>query len=163
MKMIIIDATGEIEFMLEDASGHDLTGRTVRDVTAADLLPGELAAARKAQVALIDAARNALAYGGCDTPAGRVQTDPESMVFVTGETVSALIAEQAGENYSTRFILADNTLATLNAAGMIALGRAVKDFVSPIVLRARVLKDRIEAATTVAAIEAITWTMADPA
>jgi hypothetical protein len=158
MKVIINDSSGALEFILEDASGHDLTGRTVRDLTEADLLPD----AKDAAKLRIDAARDGIAYAGCDTPSGRVDTTPSSISFITGASVGALIAQLSGQLFQITFIMQDNVALPLDSAAMQAIGVATMGHIDTLFSRARVLKDRIDAAQTLAAVATITWTLTDP-
>jgi hypothetical protein len=70
----------------------------------------------------------------------------------------AIAAEAAWERTWT---LADDTDVTLTAAQAVAADVAVDAAVNALHQRARVLKARIEAAETLAAVQAITWTLTD--
>lgn len=78
-------------------------------------------------------------------------------VNLSGASIDAREALIAGEPWSQLWVLADNTVATLTAAEMIAVGRACKAEVSNLWATSQYLRGLIEAATTSAAIEAITW------
>jgi hypothetical protein len=54
--------------------------------------------------------------------------------------------------------VADNSVVTLDAAGMIGVGMACGQYVASVFDRARVLREQIEAATSADQLDALTWT-----
>lgn len=129
-------------------------------VQAGALVP-DLATARARQRAIINAARNAAQDGGAETPSGRFDSASRSREFLNGAVVAAQIALAQGQAFSISWTLANNSVVQLDAAQLIAAGLAVAAHVDAMHSRARVLKSRIDAAATLAAIAAITWTVAD--
>lgn len=129
-------------------------------VEAGALVP-DLATARAAQRAVINAARDAAQDGGADTPSGRFDTAGRSREFLNGAVTTAVLAQLNSQGFSINWTLADNSVVTLTGAELIAAGVAVALHVDAIHQRAVVLKDRIDAAETLAAITAIGWTLED--
>lgn len=93
---------------------------------------------------------------GTFTHGGNVyDVDP---VNIAGAAVDAREALTAGEtSWSQAWVLSNNTVVTLTAEQMIALGRAAKAVVSNLWATSQYLRGQIEAATTVAEVEAISW------
>lgn len=79
-------------------------------------------------------------------------------VNIAGASVDAREAIIAGEtSWTQAWVLSNNTVITLTAAEMIALGRAAKTYISTLWGTSQYLRGLIEAATTVEEVEAITW------
>lgn len=78
-------------------------------------------------------------------------------INLTGASIDAREALIAGESWSQMWVLANNTTVTLTATEMIAAGRACKTVVSNLWGTSQFLRGLIEAATTTAAVDAITW------
>jgi len=135
-----------------DASANDSAGALVPD----------LAAARATQRELINAARDTAQDGGADTPSGRFDSAPRSREFLNGAVTNALLSQLAEVAFSIDWTRADNTPVTMSAAQTIAAGQAVAGWVDAVHQRGVVLKARIDAAETLAAIRAVVWTLSDP-
>jgi hypothetical protein len=118
--------------------------------------------ARTLQRGIINRARDAAIDGGAETPAGAVDTTLASRLLISGAVQAAMIAGAAEQAFAIEWTLADNSVAELDGPGMIGLGLAVAAHVDAIHQRARVLKARIEAAETVAEVEAVVWSLEDP-
>lgn len=77
--------------------------------------------------------RDQVRDGGCAVEvqgeAYRVETDATSRVNISGSVVMAMLAMQAGEDFSTDWRMADNAIIALGAADMIQLGKTVARFV----------------------------------
>lgn len=84
-----------------------------------------------------------------------LQADDGSQAKINGAVTRALLAAQSGEAFSVDWTCADNSVLTLDGAGMCAMGAACGDFVTQAFYRRRALKDALLAAATVAEIEAI--------
>lgn len=93
---------------------------------------------------------------------GTVQTDDVSTQNITGLVVMAQVAIANGQPFSEPFTLADNSVVTFDAAGMIGMGVAVGQFVSAVYARARDLRTQLDAATTLEALAAIDVTAGWP-
>lgn len=76
---------------------------------------------------------------------------------IMGAVQLATLAQLAGQPFSIDWTLKDNSTKTLNASAMIAVGIALGKHVAAIYDQGRVIRDRIAAATTVEAINAIEW------
>lgn len=100
--------------------------------------------------------RDARIDAGVTVPGiGTFDSDGISRNNITGAVTMALIAQGAGAPYSITWKLADNTVATLTAAQMIGVGVAVGQYVAACHARAQTLGLAIQAASTVAAVDAI--------
>ena len=89
------------------------------------------------------------------TPFGTVQSDAGSQRNIMGLVLMALVAKSAGAPFSEPFTMADNSVVSLDADQMIALGVAVGKRVASIHARARALRGEIEGATTRTALKNI--------
>lgn len=76
---------------------------------------------------------------------------------ITGATQLALLAQLADAPYSIDWTLSDNSLRTLDAAGMIAVGAALGEHVAGVFAIGRDLREQIAAATTIEQLDAIQW------
>lgn len=76
---------------------------------------------------------------------------------ISGAVQGALLSQVAGQPFTIDWTLADNTIKTLNAEQMIGVGVALITRVSGIYDTARSLRTQIEACTTPAQADAITW------
>lgn len=120
--------------------------------TAAQAAEALLVAQMKAKEA-IKALRQAKEFGGCDVAGvGRFQTDADSQRKVNGSVSMAMIV---GAAFSVDWRLADDSIATLNAAQMIGAGVAIGQHVAACQYRKNELDALVEDATTVEAVEAI--------
>jgi len=66
------------------------------------------------------------------------------------------------ETYAQFFKLADNSVVVFNGPEWVEIGNAIEAEVVARFVRGEVLMGRIAAATTPAALDAITWTLEDP-
>lgn len=78
-------------------------------------------------------------------------------VNLSGASIDAREALIAGEEWSQMWVLSDNTVVTLNAIEMIAVGRACKAVVSDLWATSQYLRGLIESATTIAEVDSVTW------
>lgn len=97
----------------------------------------------------VKARRDAAIDGGATTPSGVVDSDALSRSNISGAVLAAVIAQAAGAPFSMDWTLKDNSVVTLDAADMIAVGLAVMSHVNSAHAVARVLRATIEAATDV--------------
>ena len=172
MTLRLLSKDGELWLTAEDPADHP--GWTVvADPAPADFdtapylvvegqLVADLATARARQRAVINAARDVAQDGGAMTPAGLFDSDERSRQFLNGAVMTATLAQAAGQPFSIDWTRADNSVVTLNAAQLIEAGVAVALHIDAIQRRARVLKGRIDAAETLAAIAAVGWSLLDP-
>ena len=89
------------------------------------------------------------------TPAGVVQSDARSQANINGLVTMAILAQMTAQPFSAAFTMADNTVASLDAAEMIGLGVAVGRHVQTVYARATELREVIDGAADVAALEKI--------
>lgn len=108
---------------------------------------------RAIKISQINAARDAALVAGIEYGGHVYDSDAKSVQRITGAVVLAM----ADANFSTGWVTKDNTIVTLTAADVIALGQAAASHEAGIIFKARQLKDQVLAATTRAEIEAITW------
>lgn len=100
--------------------------------------------------------RAAAIAGGVNVPGiGIVQSDETSKLKISGAVQMAMIAQGAGAPFSVVWTLADNSTATLDAAQMIGMGLAVGQHEYVCHSNARNFRAQIEAAATIAEIDAI--------
>lgn len=100
--------------------------------------------------------RAAAIAGGVDVVGiGVVQSDETSKLKISGAVQMAMIAQSAGSPFSVVWTLADNSTATLNAGQMIGMGLAVGQHEYACHSNARNFRALIEAAASIAEIEAI--------
>lgn len=93
--------------------------------------------------------------GGTFSAEGR--TFQIDQLNLPGAALDALRAQLAGEPWSQVWVLADNTVATLTAAEMIAAGRAMRQAISDLWVMGEILRAQIQAAMDADALDAITW------
>lgn len=101
----------------------------------------------------VKARREKAEFGGCNVAGiGRFQTDPDSRSKVNG---AALMAVLGGSGFEIDWRLADDSLVTLNAEQMIAVGLAIGQHVAACQYRKNALDASIDAAATAEVLEAI--------
>ncbi len=115
---------------------------------------GTLADAQARQWAAIKAERDRRLHGTFECLDHTFDVD---CVNVAGAALDALIAKLNNQDVAQLWVLADNTAATFDADQMIAIGRACKSYVGELWAISQALRAQIEAATTVAEVEAVTW------
>lgn len=100
----------------------------------------------------VKARRDATEWAGCTTPYGVIDTDPDSQRKIGGGSTAALAL---GGSFSTDWRMADNTVATFDAAAMIEAGLLVVAHINACQRRKNELDALIAAAETLADLEAI--------
>ena len=149
----------------DEGSGYDTTGQTVHRITRKHDLAVEqwtgsgwaprLDVLRAARWAEAKAVREAKATGGCETPLGRVDTDPESQRKINGAVTGALVAQAAGQPFAVAWTMADNSVVDHDAAAMIAMGMAVLAHIDACQVAGTAIRGAIDAAADADAIAAI--------
>lgn len=125
--------------------------------------PGSLEARRAALIEQAKAERNRRANSTAATPLGVVQCDESSRINMTGAAVAAQLAVAAQDAaWSMDWILADNSVVTLNAAQLIAMANAVGNHVRDCFANGELLKAQIAAAADVPTLGAIDITVGWP-
>lgn len=82
--------------------------------------------------------------------------DP-NVTKISGAVQMALLAQLSSSPFSIDWTLYDNTIKTLDGAGMIAVGTVLGNTINTIYETARTLRSAIQACTTNAQADAITW------
>lgn len=88
---------------------------------------------------------------------GKFDADPKSAENIKGAVQLAILAQAAGQPWQVDWTMFDNSVRTLTAAEVIALGQALGQRVDQAHQTARTLRAAIEAAQTVAQLEVISW------
>ena len=102
----------------------------------------------------IKACRDMARFLGCPTEFGLIDADPESQRKVSGGVNMAMLL---GEVFSVSWTMYDNSVVTLNAAQMNAIGIAVGMFEAQLHGTGQALRAQIDAATTAEEVEAVEW------
>lgn len=101
------------------------------------------------------AKRDAVIDGGAASALGVVDSDAPSRSNISGAVLGALIAQSASAPFTIEWTAKDNSVHTLDAAQMIALGLAVLSHVNAAHDNARALRSEIEAAADVSTLLSI--------
>lgn len=129
-------------------------------------MPGRIAVdarsvgdAKSAAWERVKAARHAVEHGGFTFDGGRYDSDVRSAQRITAASQSALaqVRGAAAASYSVNWILADNTIRTLDGAGIIGLATALAAHANAAFTVSSALREQIAAATTVEQLDAIQW------
>lgn len=113
----------------------------------------DIEAMRAAKVREIDAALDAAIAGGFDFNGVRYDSDAKSIVRISGAVTLSML----DPDFTTDWITYDNSVVTLDAAGLAGLGAAAGAHESVQIFHARSLKDQVLSATTPEEIAAIQW------
>lgn len=124
--------------------------------TKAWIDPRTLAQRQAAKWEDIKAHRESLESGNFTWQGSTFQINKQN---ITGAALDALLAKQAGENFQQPWVLADNSRIMLTADQMIAVGRAMKAYVSNLSVTSETLRDQIyaDSTTTQSQLDSITW------
>ncbi len=155
----VSDPWGSIErALVAQSEGMFAGGTYLADATADDL-----GTARARKWVEIKGERDRLEPGGFDLAGvGRFDSDEESRNKIIGASLAAKIARDAGQPYAIAWTLADNTVAQLDADGIIGAGFAMLAHLDGIHQRSRALYAQIQAAETAEAVAVITWAETEP-
>ena len=116
-----------------------------------------LAEAKVDRWAAIKAERTSREDSGFAWSGSRFDSNPEARAAIYGEATAAQIAIAAAQAWSADWTLEDNTARTLTAADMLAVASRLSQKLATVRDKARALRVQINAATTIAAVDAITW------
>jgi hypothetical protein len=105
----------------------------------------------------IKQARDTAEFGGFTWAGSTFDSSPQAVQRISGAVQMAMLAQAAGQAFGIDWTLADNTVRTLSGADMIAVGLALGQHVAACHVKARALRAQIEAAATVAQVEAVGW------
>jgi hypothetical protein len=108
---------------------------------------------KAAQWTAIKQARSAAEYSGFTWDGSTFDSDAISQNRITG----AVALAQMSSTFSIGWVLADNTVRTLNQSDMLAVGAALGAHVAAVFAKGVLLREVIAAAGTPAEIEAIAW------
>jgi hypothetical protein len=115
----------------------------------------DIASARAARWDAVKAKRFAVEDGGCPTPHGSMDSDPESRLKLTGAVTMAVLAAQAGAPFSVDWTMRDNSTVAHDGPAIIAAGMAMGNHVATAHAVATALRGQIEACDSFAALDAI--------
>lgn len=119
--------------------------------------PRSLAEHKDAKWEEVKAAREAAINAPLVTPHGTFDSGPSDRTNITDAVLMAQTLAALGQPVAIDFTLADNAVATLNAAQMVEVGLYLGAKVQAAYATARTLRGAIEAATTIAQVQAIHW------
>lgn len=172
--MILIqhETSGEVQ-LVTDASAYGPEWAVIADPAPADFLTApyliengavvpDLETARTRQRAIVRAGRDAAMRSNVTVPGlGTFQIAGDGWNHVMGFYFRAKDAVRFDEAYSRPFKLADNTMALFDAAQWVTIGEHCEAELQARFARGEVLLGRIEAATTLADIADVVWTLED--
>jgi len=119
--------------------------------SADSLLAEQLAQAKSAKIAQINAERDLNIAAGVMYDGKQYQTDEESIADLSQATQMATINNAS----SVQWLTEDNTIVTLTLVKLKALANAVFTLKTTEIYAARVRKDAVNAATTIAQVKGI--------
>ncbi|QUT04057.1 DUF4376 domain-containing protein [Sphingobium phenoxybenzoativorans] len=147
---LFYDGEGDIEDVETYLDGDDIAIRVRTPDLAAAFLVAQIG-----KRSAIMKRRNLAEWGGATTPLGVMDSDPDSQRKVNGAASMAMIADAAGQPFSIDWTMQDNSIATHDAAAMMAAGTAMGEHVSACHANALVLKAQVDAATDIPMLDAI--------
>jgi hypothetical protein len=118
-----------------------------------------LDAAKLRQWATIKDRRDAVQYGGFDWNGSMFDSDPMSQQRIIGAVQLAMMATSISQDYSVDWTLADNSTRLLSGADVVAVGEALGALVREAFDQGVALREQINAATSIEAVQAVTWPM----
>ncbi|SEL11782.1 protein of unknown function [Roseateles sp. YR242] len=145
------DFFGSIEQVLLAASDSPFVGGS--QIAAV----GDLQKARDRRWAQIKQLREAHEFGPLTWDGSVFDADERAQLRIMGAVQLAAQAVAAGQPFSMDWTLADNSIRTLSAADLMALGEALGQQVASAHETARLLREAIDAAATVAEVQSIDW------
>lgn len=116
-----------------------------------------LEAAKAAKWEQMKAARNKEECGGFVWDLSTFDSNPISQSRIQGSSQMADIKKRNAEPFAVDWTLADNSVRTLNADQMIAVGMAMGQHITGVHEKARQRRATITNATSVAEVEAVIW------
>ena len=108
---------------------------------------------KAAQWTAIKKARSAAEYAGFTWDGSTFDSDVLSQNRITG----AVSLAQMSSAFTIGWILADNTVRTLNQISMLQVGATLGQHVAEVFAKGVLLREAVEAATTQAEVEAVVW------
>lgn len=119
--------------------------------------PRTLAEAKADRRALMRAARDAAEDAGFTWDGSAFYSDARSESRIQGAVILAMLAAAVPTTFSIVWTLADDTSRTLDGDDMIAVGQALGAHVDAVFAHERTKLAAIDAATTIAEVDAIDW------
>lgn len=113
--------------------------------------------ARTAKRSEIKRARDAFEFGGFDWSGYCFDSNAISQQRIQGAVQLAMAAQATGEPFSIEWTLADNSVITLDGGQMLAVGLAMGQHIQAAHGKARLLKQRIDAAQSIEEFDSIAW------
>lgn len=149
-------ATGTFAIQLSDLLG---TIRSIRQAVSYDLPPIEvtLEMAKVARKELITRWRDDAQAAGVPTAKGVMDSDPASLLKLTGSVQMAMLAIQNDEPFAIGWTMQDNVTVEHNADELIAAGQLVGQHIVACHAISVALKAAVDAAETIEDVEAISW------
>lgn len=150
------DLLGSAETALIAAQGSPWMGGSV-------VVPqGDLAASKIRRMAMIKRDRDLAEFGLLVWDGSTFNADPQSQARIQGAALLAAQAVQRGEQLRREWTLADNSVRSLDAEELLALGRALGEQVDSAHATARALRAAIDTAQTVGEVDAVAWPVPAP-
>ena len=119
--------------------------------------PRTLQDLKDAQWALIKQARSNAEYAGFTWDGSTFDSDATSQNRITGAVALAQTAISFGQPFTIDWVLANNTVRTLDGMAMLQAGLALGAHVSAQFSKGLLLREAIEAATSQVEVEAVVW------
>ena len=135
-------------------SRHFWTG-TAWEYRAPTNQPTELEMCKTAKWAEVKQHRDATENGGFTWDGSSFDSTPISQSRIQGAAQLATLAKINNQPFSIDWTLADNSVRTLSGDDMIAVGAALGAHINEQHVRARQLREQIEAATTPEQVQAV--------
>lgn len=112
---------------------------------------------KDAQWSFVKSARQAAIEAHLVTPFGTFDADQSSQKAITDSVLMLQTLASIGQPTTIDFTLADNSTVTLDTTQMVTVGLLLGQQTQVAHAQARTLRTQIEAATTIAEVEAVTW------
>lgn len=145
-----IETLADVEYLLTYSAAPFEGGAIVPDETAT------LDAKKARKKGELSLRQTKAENGGCVTPLGRVQTDPDSRIKILGLFVMASAAKSGGDtSWPQAFTMEDNSEVAHDADQMMALSLAVGAYIVACHANAITLKGTIMACTTPEEVDAV--------
>jgi hypothetical protein len=143
--------------MLDDAQGFVLQQPDFAGASTLGDPDGTLQAARDRRWAVIKGQREQAEGGGFTWNGSGFDSDAISQSRIQGAVLLATLASLNGQPFTIDWTLIDNSVRTLDGPAMIAVGQALGVHVATCHATARALRQQINAATTIDAVEGVQW------
>jgi hypothetical protein len=102
-------------------------------------------------------ARTAAIYSTFTWDGSEFDANVESQGLIKGAVLDAMVASQAGADFSIDWTLADNSVRTLSGSDVIQMGLAMSALIKTNFSKSQALQAALEASTSIEQLESITW------